>query len=58
MGQYVLPAMDIANAPPDFRDPATKCEALSFGFGFDWVPIKQPVSVVAAPPVPPKCDGG
>jgi hypothetical protein len=58
MGQYVLPAMDIANAPPSFLDAAQQCEAMSFGFSFDWVPVKQPTSVIAAPPVPPKCDAG
>lgn len=59
MGQYVLPAMDLANAPTEFVSQAEKCSALSLGFGLDWVLIKQPQLVVDVPPAPSQCgDGG
>lgn len=49
MNQFLLPAMDLANAPPSFEKPAAQCDALAIGFAFDWELIVEPTVAVAVP---------
>ncbi len=49
MGQFLLPAMDVANNPPSFENSGQPCDALGIGFAFDWRLIVEPTVAVTVP---------